>query len=114
MKKLNVHLCSIFIGFFSVYSCAATNLENVTITALEVNKTQGNNLYIRTSIAPTLAGCQTNSDWNLVLPLGSDLSSKVYEALAAAKDSHSKLILSGAGTCDPSGVEMFSTFTLVQ
>lgn len=115
MKKITIVLSSLMFSLLSSNSSAVADLQNVTITALNINKSLGNFLFIRTSTAPTVVGCQTNSDWNLILPLDSDLSNKIYSALLAAQASQSKVSLGGAGTCNSSfGVELLNNITVLK
>jgi hypothetical protein len=115
MKKFTIAFSFLMSSFLSSNSGAVADLQNVTITALNINRGLGNFLFIRTSTAPTVVGCQTNPDWNLILPLDSDLSNKIYSALLAAQASQSKVILGGTGTCNASfGVELLNNFTILK
>ncbi|OZY83950.1 hypothetical protein CBP51_19345 [Cellvibrio mixtus] len=115
MKKFKIGLSFLLFSLFSSNSGAVADLQNVTITALNMNRGLGNFLFIRTSATPTVVGCQTNPDWNLILPLDSDLSNKIYSALLAAQASQSKVILGGTGTCNSSfGIELLNNFTILK
>lgn len=93
---------------------AVANLSNVTITQLNINRSLGNFLFIRTSVQPTIIGCQTDGNWNLVLPLDSDLANKIYSGLLSAQVSQSKVTLIGSGTCSQWGIEHLNNFTIVK
>lgn len=91
---------------------ATADLADVTITTLHFNKALGDFLFIRTSEAPTVVGCQTDSNWNLVLPIETGLDNKIYAGLLAAKAAQTKVHLRGSGTCSPWGIEYLDTISI--
>lgn len=115
MKRLSTACCMALSMFISANASAVANLQGVTINELNIHRGLGNFVFIRTSTAPTVVGCQTNSDWNLVLPLDSELSNKIYSALLAAQMSQAKVNLSGTGTCNTTyGVELLNSLTVIK
>lgn len=102
--------CALLI-FLSSQSYATANLVNVTITQLNMRESLGAYLFIRTSTPPTIVGCQTDPNWNLVMPLNSDLASKIYAGLLAAQTSQATVWLQGTGTCS-GGIEYLDSFTI--
>lgn len=93
---------------------AAANLNGVTVTKLNINKSLGNLLFIRTSLPPTVVGCQTDRNWNLVLQLDTALDNKIYAGLLAAQASQISVDLAGTGTCNSLGIEYLNNFTITK
>jgi hypothetical protein len=113
MKKILFVCSTIMASLLSQYSIATADLQNVTITTLNINRAVGSYLFIRTSVPPTVVGCQLSPDWNLVLPLDSELNNKIYSALLAAQVSQTKVTLQGAGACTL-GVELINNITILK
>ena len=91
---------------------ATAHLDGVTITKLNINKSLGNYVFIRTSQTPTVIGCHQDNNWNLVLKLETELDNKIYAGLLAAHVSQSLVGLDGTGTCAPYGIENLQNFSI--
>lgn len=90
----------------------ASQLNNVSVEAININKGLGAHLFIRTSAAPVQNGCHTDPNWNYVLPLNDDLSKHIFSILLAAQTSKAKVTLTGTGTCSTWGVEYLTNITI--
>ncbi|HSX52050.1 MAG TPA: hypothetical protein VLF09_13885 [Cellvibrio sp.] len=90
----------------------ASQLNNVSVAAININKGLGEYLFIRTSVAPVQNGCQTDLNWNYVLPLNDALSKNIFSILLAAQTSKAKVTLTGTGTCSPWGIEYLTDITI--
>ncbi len=87
------------------YSLAGSMVENVTIKVIGYDKGIPDVVFIRTTQAPatqTRIGCHTDTNWNYVLKLSTDLENKMHAALLAAQASKQNLTLKGSGLCDAS------------
>lgn len=113
MINRSFFLCTFFLLPLNV-SYAAASLNGVTITNLNINKSLGNLLFIKTNIPPTIVGCHTDSNWNLVLQLDTELDNKIYAGLLTAQASQSSVNLAGTGTCNSLGIEYLNNFTITK
>ena len=110
--RLTAKICFFSFLVFAGNANATAHLRNVTITKLNINKSLGDLLFIRTSTPPTIVGCQTDGNWNLVLQLDTELDSKIFSGLLAAQASQSPVHLDGKGECSSLGIEYLDNFTI--
>lgn len=98
-----------------------TTLSAVQIEKLNLNRSLGSKIFIRTSASPqeqTRIECHTDNNWNFVLPLESDLDKSIYSSLLAALASGKTVTLTGTNGCDESSgystIETLKNFTIHQ
>lgn len=102
--------------FYVVKAHAGSNISNVTIEKLHINKSIGEVLFIVTSSDQSKVGCHTDNNWNYVMPLTSELDKTLYSALLAAYVSQSKVQIIGTGECGSAfaNIESLDKFYIYQ
>jgi hypothetical protein len=69
---MSVRYCFLFLILFASYSNAST-LAGAVVDKLMVDSANGDILFVSATGTFTETGCTTNTTWEFVLPLNSDL-----------------------------------------
>jgi hypothetical protein len=86
-------------------SRGATNVVDVLVQELSLNRQLGNIVFVRVSQAPSSGSpsCAINTYWHYTVPLNDEMGKNIYAALLAALMAHTPVSIAGVGACQEYG-----------